>query len=172
VPYKDKEKQRAYFRKYQSQDKRKAYKRAWYQKNREKMVEYQRARISADPERHKAYFRNRHILKKYGITTEQYEELFQDQGGVCAICGGPPDAWRAGIERLAIDHCHATGDIRGLLCNTCNAGMGILGDTLQHLEAAVAYLKRVEARGPLRQAKPGWNWDPGTDKRKRAAHTT
>lgn len=142
MPYADKEKQKLYWREYQRRDHRKKYKAEWNERNRPRLAEMQRARYKADPEKYSNYFRNRHVLKTYGITQEQYEQMYRDQGGVCAICGAIPDIHRHGISRLAIDHCHVTGKVRGLLCNNCNAGMGILGDTVAHLEAAMAYLKR------------------------------
>lgn len=58
------------------------------------------------------------------------------QSGVCMICGKS--------RPLVIDHSHATGKVRGALCNSCNLGLGLLGDTLQTLESAVEYLRSVE----------------------------
>lgn len=142
MPYRDKDKQTAYHREYQRRPKRKEYKRAWNVANRERLADMQRVRVRKDPKKYRQYFRNHYLLKTYGINQEQYEEMYRLQGGVCAICGGMPDIVKHGITRLAIDHCHSTGKIRGLLCNNCNAGMGILGDTMAHLEAAMAYLKR------------------------------
>ena len=57
--------------------------------------------------------RARHL----GVTDEVYAQLLERQGGVCAICGNPP---KAGGRRLDVDHDHATGEVRGLLCWTCN----------------------------------------------------
>lgn len=147
MPYADKEKQRAYYREYQQRPKRKAYKKQWNEQNQAVITARQRARYKADPEKYSTYFRNRYVIRTYGITQQQYEEMFQQQGGVCGICGSQPDIERHGISRLAIDHCHSTGKIRGLLCNNCNAGMGLIGDTAEHLKAALAYLERIEAKG-------------------------
>lgn len=56
------------------------------------------------------------LQTRFGMTLEEYDELFDGQGGVCAICGGSnPDG-----RRLAVDHDHETGEIRGLLCYRCN----------------------------------------------------
>lgn len=142
MPFSDKEKQRVYNRQYQRRDERKAYKKEWDKRNRERLAEMQRQRYKADPEKYRRYFRNHRIKKVYGITAEQYDRMFGDQGGVCAICGSCPNKSKHGLTMLAIDHCHKTGAVRGLLCNNCNAGMGILGDTAEHLEAALAYLKK------------------------------
>jgi len=149
VPYRDKEKQKLYWRQYQNRPKRKQYKKQWDADNRERMADLQRQRRESDPQKYKTYFRNHRLIKKYGITQADYERMLQEQGGVCGICGGQPDITRHGITRLAIDHDHATGKIRGLLCNNCNAGMGIIGDTVEHLERAAEYLKRAQQHPPI-----------------------
>lgn len=78
------------------------------------------------------------IKLKYGMTLEDYEVMFAEQGGVCKICGtdNPHNRWRV----FAVDHCHDTGKIRGLLCNKCNRGMGLLDDNPDRLLAAANYL--------------------------------
>jgi len=70
-----------------------------------------------------------------GVTPEQYADMLEAQGGVCALCGGTdPD------RRLAVDHCHETGAVRGLLCFACNTGIGKLGDTAEALYRAWQYV--------------------------------
>ena len=72
------------------------------------------------------YQRNKR-LQKYGITIEDYDQMFQEQDGVCAICGGPPDTrWKM----LAVDHCHQSLEVRGLLCMVCNTMLGRLENNL------------------------------------------
>jgi hypothetical protein len=71
----------------------------------------------------------------YGITLEQFNTMVVEQNGVCAICDKPPVD-----ERLVVDHCHITGKVRGLLCRLCNSGIGKLGDDVERLKRAVAYL--------------------------------
>ena len=61
-----------------------------------------------------------------------------DRGEVCAICGDPPSKGR----KLAIDHCHATGVVRGFLCSRCNLGLGYFRDGVESLLNAAAYLRR------------------------------
>jgi hypothetical protein len=67
-----------------------------------------------------------------------------EQGGVCAICSRPetrPD--RSGNpQRLSVDHCHETGQVRGLLCHSCNITLGVARDDPEHLRAMADYVER------------------------------
>src|SRR5258705_13516383 len=69
--------------------------------------------------------RSRYLYAKYGITEEQYESLLKEQNGVCLICRIPhhPE------NPLVVDHNHATGKVRALLCSQCNTGIGLLQDS-------------------------------------------
>lgn len=80
-----------------------------------------------------------YLRRKFNITPEQYDALAQSQGGVCAICGefSPTPAHPV----LVVDHDHATGEVRGLLCHSCNLGIGNLRDSADLLARALAYLK-------------------------------
>lgn len=80
----------------------------------------------------------------YGLSKEEYRNMLELQKGRCAICNREPRAATSGRSRaiLFIDHDHATGRVRGLLCNGCNAGIGHLQDDPKRLRAAVKYLKR------------------------------
>jgi len=81
------------------------------------------------------------LLLQYGVTQEQYEEMHQAQNGLCAICGKPETyQWRGTVRRLAVDHDHKTGAARGLLCTSCNRGIGNLGDDPEMLKKAIEYL--------------------------------
>lgn len=75
---------------------------------------------------------------KYGITTNQYDEMLKQQNGVCKICGSAES--KRGDHRLMVDHDHVTGEVRGLLCNPCNAAIGLLGDNISTLQNAINYL--------------------------------
>jgi hypothetical protein len=79
--------------------------------------------------------RHNHYSKYYGISLERYAALVAAQNGVCAICSQPP-----GKRRLAVDHCHTTKAIRGLLCVNCNTAIGKLNDDPELLRRAIAYL--------------------------------
>ena len=80
-------------------------------------------------------------LKKYGIDVAHYEALLISQDRCCAICRGQNTNKKA----LAVDHCHKTGKVRGLLCNSCNRGIGMLGDSSWRLRLAAEYLAKWEA---------------------------
>lgn len=75
------------------------------------------------------------LKKKYGISTETYEQMLASQGGVCAICHTKPDG-----KDLAVDHCHTSGKVRGLLCSNCNTALGLFGDDLERMIRARDYL--------------------------------
>lgn len=110
--------------------------RAYYRENAERKREL--ARNCRTPEKTKSG-----ALRKYGITLSEYLTLLENQHGVCAVCKRPPRGRR---KFLAVDHNHKTGDIRGLLCITCNVGLGALGDSTELLYAALAYLERGGAK--------------------------
>lgn len=79
------------------------------------------------------------------MTLEQYDELFYEQGGGCAICGSE-ESGRSTTDWLHVDHDHVTGEIRGLLCNRCNVGLGSFTDDLELLLNAVEYLRSYQMR--------------------------
>ena len=87
------------------------------------------------PEKFKEAKRKCNLKKLYGITVQEYDKMLKKQKGKCAICGKKPDK-----IRLAVDHCHRTGKVRGLLCNSCNLGIGKLGDTIDRLKKVINYL--------------------------------
>ncbi len=82
----------------------------------------------------KRTLRKWHLKTKYGLTPERYDEMLEAQGGGCAICGKPP-----GDTALHVDHCHETGRVRGLLCFSCNAGLGQFHHDPELLYEAMAY---------------------------------
>jgi hypothetical protein len=83
--------------------------------------------------------RRRGLLKKYGLTLEDYDRMVFMQGGGCAICGSPEGGGI--IKLLYVDHDHKTGNVRGLLCQPCNAGIGNFLDNPDLMKEAIAYLK-------------------------------
>jgi hypothetical protein len=75
----------------------------------------------------------------YNITKEEYNNMFAEQGGKCAVCGRHQSDLN---HTLVIDHDHVTGKVRGLLCMRCNTGIGFLGDSVYSLAKALEYLSR------------------------------
>jgi len=93
---------------------------------------------SSDPERMAFYYWKSKIKQKYKLTPEDYYQMLKGQNGCCAICGtADPGAKRS---YFCIDHCHHTGEVRGLLCSSCNIGIGNLKDSRTLLQNALKYL--------------------------------
>lgn len=90
---------------------------AWQEKNRNYQYEW-------------------HLRATYGLTQEDYNTLLSSQGYKCAICGAQEQ------ERMFVDHCHATGKVRGLLCNSCNCGLGFFQDNVQYMRNAIEYIEK------------------------------
>lgn len=96
------------------------------------------ARHSAEaPLRERAQITRRARERQYGITHDEFLQMLEAQGGVCAICGNGND----GPRQLSIDHDHETGAIRALLCDRCNPMLGYARDNVAVLQAAIAYLE-------------------------------
>lgn len=96
----------------------------------------------------KSYYSNQSVVQekareKYRQKTKHVYELFYErQGGVCAVCNQPETATRNGrIKDLALDHCHTTGNYRGLLCQCCNTALGRVKDDVTLLENMIGYLQ-------------------------------
>lgn len=109
--------------------------------DRERAKESMARSRAANPAKHAAsrarWARNAR-LREYGLTVEQYDAMLLSQGAVCAICGSAEAGGFGG--RLPVDHDHTTGEVRGLLCHDCNAGLGRFADDPDRLLAAAAYL--------------------------------
>lgn len=88
------------------------------------------------------YRKNWQLKKAYGITLDEYREMFDRQNGLCAICELPEaDSTNGVAHLLAVDHDHETGKVRALLCKKCNTAIGLLGHDLNLLRTAVQYLE-------------------------------
>jgi hypothetical protein len=109
--------------------------------NEENAARAKRARAdyylrTKDTERAKRRRRNAHLVRTFGITLEEYEALIASQGGLCPGCGDEL------TSSSHVDHCHARGQIRGVLCNNCNLTLGLAADSPQRLRRLALYLER------------------------------
>jgi len=103
----------------------------WNRENREKY----NLNKSRSAKKNPHVCKNIQLKNKFGITLEQYNEMLESQGGVCAICKQSCGTGKS----LAVDHCHKTKKIRGLLCQHCNTGFGQFRENREYLISAIAY---------------------------------
>lgn len=96
-----------------------ADKKKQYKKDRENRLQYRRSYL-------------------YGLSEDEYQSMLHKSEGKCNICGDTCSSGKA----LAVDHCHTTGKIRGLLCGNCNQALGRFKDNIRHLKSAIEYLER------------------------------
>ena len=125
-------------------EKKKQGMREYQKANRSKLREYRNQ--AGVKEKQRLHAMNGNLKANYGITLEVYEQIYEAQGGGCAICGVSMTLLAAGpAERLCVDHCHSTGQIRGLLCKPCNTALGALSDDTLRLQKAIRYLNGSNA---------------------------
>jgi hypothetical protein len=110
-----------------NKDKQKEFAQKWYAKNRNRVASSGR-------------------LKKYGLSDAEHSKLLLEQNGRCAICG-------YSNRGLVVDHCHGTGKVRGLLCPTCNRGLGNFNDNPLNLDIAAIYIRKHLGCGILKEKK-------------------
>ena len=114
-------------------------------KRRESKREYDQRRYAEliasgqKPKKDPIKAKNSYLLRNYGITYEQYLQLLESQDHKCAICGTEQSDRKDG--GLVVDHCHASGKVRGMLCQKCNLMLGNANDLISTLEQAVIYLR-------------------------------
>lgn len=112
-----------------------------------------------NPDRYKIAQRRSYLMKTFGITQAEFEALFAEQGYVCAICGNEPNDRRG--FKPHIDHDHVTGEVRGVLCQSCNMGLGNFKDDRALLLAAIDYLDQGSVDLKLWQVDPDSPIGPG-----------
>jgi hypothetical protein len=109
---------------------RKIESKQWYENNKDRKKELSK--------QYKHIKKDKDLQTAYGIDLETYNAMLATQGNCCKICG----KHREQLKRaLCVDHCHTTGTVRGLLCDTCNRSLGLLKDSVKILERAVKYLE-------------------------------
>lgn len=109
----------------------------WRQRHPEKSVAAAKRYRQKHPEKAKVYTRTSHLRRKYGITIADFNALLALQNHQCAVCGCE---FGDGKKKAHIDHDHATGRVRGLVCVRCNTSIGGLGDDVLGVSRALAYL--------------------------------
>lgn len=129
-----KEYQREYQKKYRRENKERldAYYQDWCDQNKDKTAALSRSYYQANKKKIRAY----KWKLRYGITEEEVNSFYTSQNGCCAICQKQLN------DVFVIDHCHSTGNVRGLLCNQCNQAIGLLKENTQSLLNAIDYINK------------------------------
>lgn len=139
-----------FHRVYRGSDKRQYHCKACHadrvKKNYPKTQEQRRAAYKRHKEKNPLAWKNYQLKRDYGITLDMFYEMVKSQNGLCAICGDIlRDRNLKNDQRASVvDHCHKTGFVRGILCNPCNAGIGMLRESKEIILKAVAYLERAK----------------------------
>ena len=132
-----------------------AYMREWTERNKERLNQERRERRKSDPEYQKKVresdlrrywkdpLKHKDVRLKgtYGIGINEFNKMREIQDSRCAICGIHE---KSSAKGLAVDHCHAKGNVRGLLCNNCNNGLGRFKDDVSLLQKAIEYLNKFK----------------------------
>ncbi len=125
-------KQKKYRETPKSKVKRKEYHDKWKSRN----PEYYKLKYRELPKEIRIKKRRKQLLDQYNLTEDQFNKMIISQNNLCAICNNP----QTGNRLLAVDHCHKTGKVRGLLCTKCNNGIGNFNDNIEILNKAIHYL--------------------------------
>lgn len=102
----------------------------WYENNKERKKQLS--------QQYRDIKKNQDLKKSYKITLDDYNRMLAEQGESCKICSTHQNQLK---RRLCVDHDHATGKVRGLLCDTCNRSLGLLKDNIEVMKKAVKYLE-------------------------------
>lgn len=111
------------------------YMRGYTKRNAEKISIRNKAYKLKYPEK----YRDSRLRATFGITALHYDQMLAEQNGCCACCGVSQDSLN---RKLAVDHCHDTDMVRGLLCSNCNLALGQVGDNIEVLQNMIAYLRK------------------------------
>ncbi len=123
-------------------EKCRAARKKWNAKNKDKVRGYAKAWRARNPEKTREIWRRsnrRNWRKRRLLSAERVEEMLAQQGNCCAICKSDQPKTKKGWH---IDHCHATGVVRGILCHACNIMLGNANDKPEVLHAAIGYLTK------------------------------
>ena len=106
--------------------------------HREQGVMYMRTYRAHHGSKIKVRDRNTRLTTAYGINLKEWEKIFEQQGRKCAICG----ATSPGKQNWRTDHNHVTGQVRGILCNSCNTSLGLFDEDIQRIQCAIDYVTK------------------------------
>jgi len=123
---------------------------------RGKLLQKQRLQRYKEEGRTREWYRLRGREKKlkvdFGISQDDFNRILAEQKGVCAVCGRPerskPSRGKLAVRRMAVDHNHETGEVRGLLCSKCNMGIAQLDESVEILARAITYLEEHKQLAP------------------------
>lgn len=141
TPEQKKESQREYSKKYAQSSKGKAMRKKMRQTEDYKQMQTnwrEGGGSKAEYERNKDTYVSNALVKRYGITLDDYNVMLLEQNCCCHICGKHESN---NGKRLAVDHNHATGKVRKLLCHHCNAALGSVQEDLQILQKMITYIE-------------------------------
>lgn len=157
MPYKDKDKEKAWrkqynithadkIKKYKKEYNKKyktekaillnTYRREYYSKHKKSELTRMKNYRLKNLDKFKKYDKKLGLKKKYNLTIEQFEQMRIDQNNCCALC---LTTFKTGKD-TCVDHCHKTNKVRGLLCHKCNTGIGALNDSIVLLKKAIEYI--------------------------------
>lgn len=138
------ERRRRYLASPEQQERQREHAARWYQENKERASASRKEYYARTKSARARTGRDWRFREKYGITHDDYDAMVSAQGGLCAACGGEQ---QHGWKRLCVDHDHATGRVRGLLCDYCNRAVGLLRDDASRAQRLADYLSRVPIEG-------------------------
>lgn len=121
----------------ENKDKVKRWSKAYYLKNKEKLNKRCRKDYQKNKERYIERSKVARLKRLFGLTPDDYNNIFDRQRGYCAVCGIHQSELKMA---LAVDHSHKTGNVRGLLCGKCNRALGLANDDVSILLSMVDYL--------------------------------
>ncbi len=160
MPHKDPEARKAYRKAYREKnaEKLKQLSRDWMRNNKERRREYYKERMAAmgdvlrergreERSRRKPKIQEYHLKRLYGLTLAERDALLVSQDNKCAVCLRGVEINVTQRRNTAnVDHCHATGIVRGILCSNCNRAVGLLEDSPERFRAAAEYLEKARKK--------------------------
>jgi hypothetical protein len=121
-----------------SQERNKEYRSKYIEQynidNKTSLTEYRKIHYN----NRKLIVRDYQLQRKYNISLDEYNKILESQNNVCFICKKPEQKQ----TNLAVDHCHTTGKVRGLLCTKCNTTIGLMDESIENLQSAINYLDK------------------------------